>query len=136
MNHMRITRIVPIDDHILLLVFKDIQTEKHDAKFLVHQLSGVTPRSDPEGFQTFLMENPHVISEWESKLKLEATGPEEEAVEITLSVSENEWNEIQSTCADMNITVEQFALALIRFSVEPGAIKAIEQWYTGLKSNY
>ena len=33
MNRAQITRIVPVSDQILLLAFKDTQTEKHDVKF-------------------------------------------------------------------------------------------------------
>lgn len=37
-------------------------------------------------------------------------------------------------CTSMNVTVEQFALALAYFCVEPGAKEALEQWYTTMQS--
>ena len=47
---------------------------------------------------------------------------------------EDEWAEIEETCASMNITVEQFALALANFCAEPGAKEALNQWYAALQS--
>ena len=134
MNRAQITRIVPVSDQILLLVFKDAQTENHNVKFILHQIPDVKPRSDPEGFKAFLYENEHLISEWERGIKCNACSSKGETTEVTLSASEDEWAEIESTCASMNITVEQFALALAYFCVEPGAKEALEDWYAGLDS--
>lgn len=133
MNRAQITRIVPVSDQILLLVFKGTQTEKHNAKFILHQIPGVNPRSDPNHFKQFLHENEYMISEWERNIKCDAYSPEGETTEVTLSAPEDEWAEMEATCASMNITVEQFALALAYFCVEPGAKEALEQWYTGLE---
>lgn len=134
MNRAQITRIVPVSDQILLLVFKDTQTEKYDAKFLLHQFPGVNPRSDPKGFKAFLCENEHIISEWERDIKCDAYNSDGETSEIMLSAPEDEWAEIEATCASMNITVEQFALALAYFCVEPGAKEALDQWIGENKS--
>ena len=132
MNREQSTRIVPVSDQILLLVFKDTQAGKHDVKFLLHQIPGIAPRSDPKDFKAFLYENKQVISEWERNIKCDAYNSEGETTEVTLSAPEDEWAEIESACSSMNITVEQFALALAYFCVEPGAKEALEQWYTGL----
>lgn len=61
MNRAQITRIVPVSDQILLLVFKDTQAGKHDVKFLLHQIPGIAPRSDPKDFKAFLYENKQVF---------------------------------------------------------------------------
>lgn len=133
MNRAQITRIVPVSDQILLLVFKDTQTEKHNVKFFLHQIPGINPRSDPNHFKEFLHENEYMISEWEHNIKCDAYNSEGETTEVTLSAPEDEWTEMEASCASMNITVEQFALALAHFCVEPGAKEALEQWYTGLE---
>lgn len=129
MSHAQITRIVPISDQILLLVFKDTETGRHDATFLLHQIPDINPRSDPKGFNAFLHENKHVLSEWERNIKCDAHKTDEDTVEVTLSAPKEEWDELEATCSEMNITVEQFALALAYFCVEPGAKEAINQWY-------
>lgn len=134
MNRAQITRIVPVSNQILLLVFKDTQTGKHDVKFLLHQIPGIAPRSEPKGFKAFLYENKHVISEWERDIKCDPHNSEGETSEVTLSAPENEWAEMEEACASMNITVEQFALALAYFCVEPGAKEALEQWYSTVQS--
>ena len=132
MNRAQITRIVPVSDQILLLAFKDTQTEKHDVKFLLHRIPDIKPRSDPKGFKEYLFANEHVVSEWERNIKFDSHNSEKETAEVTLSASEDEWAEIEETCASMNITVEQFALALAYFCVEPGAKEALYQWYAEL----
>ena len=129
MEHVCVTRIIPVSDQILLLIFKDTQTEKHDAKYILHQLPDITPRSDPEGFKSFIRKNEHVISEWASNIKCDAPAPGENTVEVTLSAEEDEWREMEETCSDLKITVEQLAVALARFFVEPGAKEALDQWY-------
>lgn len=134
MRRARSTRIVPISEQILLLVFKDTQTEKHDAKFILHQIPDVKPRSDPEGFKAYLYKNEYLISEWERDIKCDACSSERETAEVTLSAPEDEWAEMEATCASMNITVELFALALAYFCVEPGAKEALEHWHAGLNS--
>lgn len=134
MSRAQITRIVPVSDQILLLVFKDTKTGKHDVKFLLHQLPDINPRSDPKGFKAFLSENKPVISEWERDIKCDGHNSAGETTEVTLSAPEDEWAEMEATCANMNVTVEQFALALAYFCVEPGAKEALEQWYTELES--
>ena len=132
MNRAQITRIVPISNQILLLAFKDTQTEKHNVKFLLHQIPGVNPRSDPEGFKAFLLENEHVVLEWERNIRCDIPDPEEETSEITLTASAEDWAEMEAACSVMKVTVEQFAIALAYFCVEPGAKEALEQWYEGL----
>lgn len=134
MSRAQITRIVPVSDQILLLVFKDTKTEKYDVKFLLHRIPDMNPRSDPKGFKAYLYANEHVISEWESNIKFDSHNSEGKTTEVTLSASEDEWAEIEATCASMNVTVEQFALALAYFCIEPGAKKALNQWYVGLIS--
>lgn len=134
MSRAQITRIVPVSDQILLLVFKDTQTGEHNVKFLLHQIPGIYPRSDPKGFKDFLRENEHMISKWERNIKCDIHNPEDDTSEVTLSASEKEWDEIEATCASMNVTVEQFALALAYFCVEPGAKEALRQWYTELEA--
>lgn len=132
MNCVQITRIVPISNQILLLAFKDTQTEKHNVKFLLHQIPGINPRSDPEGFKAFLLENEHLVSEWERNIRCDIPDSEEETSEITLTASEEDWVEMEAACAVMKVTVEQFAIALAYFCVEPGAKEALELWYEGL----
>lgn len=134
MNRAQITRIVPVSDQILLLAFKDTQTEKHDVKFLLHRIPDIKPRSNPKGFKAYLYANEHVVSELERSIKFDSHTSEKETAEVTLSASEDEWAEIEETCASMNITVEQFALALANFCVEPGAKEALTQWYTAIQS--
>ena len=134
MSRAQITRIVPVSDQILLLVFKDNQTEEHNVKFMLHRIPDINPRSDPKGFKDFLRENKHMISEWERNFKCDVHNSEEDTTEVTLSASEEEWAEIEAGCASMNITVEQLALALAYFCVEPGAKEALEQWYTTVHS--
>lgn len=133
MNRAQIIRIVPISNQILLLVFKDTQTEKHDVKFILHHIPDVKPRSDLEGFKAFLYENEHLISEWERDIKCDAYSSEKETAEVTLSASEEDWSEMEAACAAMEVTVEQFARALAYFCVEPGTKEALEQWYIGLE---
>ena len=125
MNRAQITRIVPVSDQTLLFAFKDTQTEKHDVKFLLHRIPDIKPRSDPKGFKEYSFPNEHVVSEWERNNKFDSHNSEKETAEVTLSASEDEWAEIKETCASMNITVEQFALALAYFCVEPGAKEAL-----------
>ena len=133
MNRAQITRIIPVSDQILLLAFKDTQTEQHDVKFHLHQIPGMKPRSGPKEFKEYLYANEHVVSEWERSIKFESHSSEKETAEVTLSASEDEWAEIEETCASMNITVEQFALALANFCAEPGAKEALNQWYAALQ---
>ena len=90
MNRAQITRIVPVSDQILLLVFKDTHIGKHDVKFLLHQIPDINPRSDPKGFKAFLCENEHIISEWERNIKCDAYTYDGETSEITLSAPEDE----------------------------------------------
>lgn len=129
MRRARSTRIVPISEQILLLVFKDTQTEKHDAKFILHQIPDVKPRSDPEGFKAYLYENEHLIPERERDIKCDACSSERETAEVTLSAPEDEWAKMEPTCASMNITVESFALALAYFASNPEQRKL---WSTGM----
>lgn len=68
MSRAQITRIVPVSDQILLLVFKDTQAEKYDAKYILHQLPGIRPRSEPEVFKSFIRKNEHVIDGWTSNI--------------------------------------------------------------------
>ena len=75
-----------------------------------------------------------MISEWERNIKCDVHNSEEDTTEVTLSASEEEWDEIDATCTSMNVTVEQFALALAYFCVEPGSKEALEQWYTTIQS--
>lgn len=134
MNRAQITRIIPVSDQILLLAFKDTQTEKHDVKFLLHRIPDMKPRSDPKGFKEYLYANEHAVSEWERSIKFDSHNSEKETAEVTLSASEDEWAEIEETCTSMNITVEQFALALANFCVEPGAKEALNLWYARLEA--
>ena len=132
MNRAQITRIVPISNQILLLAFKDTHTEKHNVKFLLHQIPGINPRSDPDGFKAFLLENEHLVSEWEQNIRCDVPDSEEETSEITLTASEEDWAEMEAACDVMKVTVEQFAIALAYFCVESGAKEALERWYDGL----
>lgn len=127
MNRAQIIRIVPVSDQILLLAFKDTQTETHNVKFLLHRIPDIKPRSDPKGFKAHLYANEHVISEWERSIKFDSHNSKKETTKVTLSASEDEWAEIEETCASMNITVEQFALGLANFCVEPGTREALTQ---------
>ena len=81
-----------------------------------------------------MYENEHLISEWGRDIKCDAYISKGETTEVTLSAPEDEWAETESTCASMNITVEQLALALAYFCVEPGAKEALNQWYAELDS--
>lgn len=134
MNRAKITRIVPVSDQILLLAFKDTQAREYNVKFILHQLPDIHPRSDPNGFKDFLRENEHIISEWERNIKFDVHSTEDDTAEVTLSASKEEWDEIEATCSSMNVTVEQFALALAYFCVEPGAKEALDQWFGENKS--
>lgn len=134
MSRAQITRIVPVSAQILFLVFKDTQSEKYDAKFMLHHIPGINPRLEPEHFKAFLFDNKHIVSEWERNIKFNTPDLSGESVEVTLSFPEDELAEIESSCTDMNISVEQFALALAHFFVEPGADKALAQWYAELNT--
>lgn len=134
MSRAQITRIVPVSDQILLLVFKDTQAEKYDAKYILHQLSGIRPRSEPEVFKSFIRKNEHVIDGWAGNINCATPDLGEDTVEVTLSAEEDEWREIEETCANLKITVEQLAVALARFCVEPGAKEALKQWYAATQN--
>ena len=129
MSHIQLTRIIPITDQILLIVFKDTELEKHDVKFILHELDGIRPRSDPDHFRAFLRENEQIISEWECKIGGIAPEPDKDAIEVTITMPADELTEIETACADMNITVQQLALAVIRFCVDPDGGEALQEWY-------
>ena len=133
MSHIQLTRIIPITDQILLIVFKDTELEKHDVKLILHELDGIHPRSNPDHFRTFLHENEQIISEWESSIGGIAPEPGEDTVELTITMPADELAEIEAACTDMNITVQQLALAVVRFCVDPDGGEALREWYACIK---
>lgn len=128
MSRIQLTRIIPITDQILLIAFKDTELEKYDVKLMLHQIDGIHPRTNPDHFRTFLHENEQIISEWECQIGGVAPEPGEDAVEVTLTMPADELAEVESTCADLNVTVQQLGLAIIRFCVEPDSCEALQQW--------
>ena len=128
MSCIQLTRIIPITDQILLIAFRDTTSEKHDVKLMLHQIDGIRPRSDPDHFRTFLHANKQIISEWECKIGGISPEPGEDAVEVTLTMPADELSEVESTCADMNVTVQQLGLAIARFCVDPDNGEALQQW--------
>lgn len=133
MNRIQLTRITPITDQILLIAFKDNELGKHDVKFMLHQIDGLHPRSDKAGFQDFLHKNKHILSAWERKIGCAAPEPDEDSVEVTMTMPADELAEVEATCADMNITVQQLALAVVRFCVDPDSGEALQEWYAHMK---
>ena len=128
MSHIQLTRIIPITDQILLIAFKDTDLEKHDVKFILHELDEIRPRSDPDHFRAFLHKNEQIISEWESKIGGITPEPSEDAVEVTITMPADELAETEAACNDMNITVQQLALAVVRFCVDRDGGEALQEW--------
>lgn len=134
MERACITRIIPVSDQILLLIFKNSETETYDAKYILHQLPGIYPRSDPENFKSFICQNSHIVQEWASNIDCSSPHSEEDMVEVTLSFEEDQLREVEETCAELKITVDQLAIALARFIVEPNTKDALAQWYDQIVS--
>ena len=129
MNRAKITRIVPVSNQILLVVFRDTQTELHNAKFLLHQIPDLKPRSNPDDFKAFLYQNEYLISEWEQAVDFDTPNCNNETTQIILSIPVDEWAEMSAAYAKMHITVEQVVSALVNFIAVPGATVALDQWF-------
>lgn len=127
-HRIHITRIVPMNDQVLLTAFKDKVLNMNDVTFLVNRIDGLRPRSEPEQFKAFLMANPPCIAEWEDEVGSAEPEPGEDAPEVNLDIPQELFEDLNELCDMIEVTLPQLVRAILRFCVDPETQDAASQW--------
>ena len=127
-RRIHITRIVPMHDLVLLMAFKDKELNMTDVRFLANRIDGLKPRTEPEQFKAFLLDNQQCITEWENEIGAAEPEPGEDAPVINLHISEDLFQELSEMASALDVTIPQLIRAMLRFCVDPNTQDAAAQW--------
>ena len=117
MSTIKITRAVPLPGSILLVVIENQKNGKSDAILLA------------TSFEDALL--PGYIESLEQTLSLPddtQTGADSE--DVTFEIEDGLFNSANRWCAEVDITVEQLALAFIRFCACTDNHMALKEWFS------
>ena len=131
-HRIQIMRIVPMHDLVLLIAFRDKELNMLDVRFLVNRIDGLSPRTEPEQFKIFLLNNRQCIMGWEEEIGSAAPEPGEDAPTIDLSMPEDLFQELNEICNILGVTIPQLIRAMLCFYVDPDSQEAVQKWF-GLK---
>lgn len=127
-HRIHITRVVPMHDLVLLMSFNDKELNMTDVRFLVNRIDGLKPRTEPEQFKVFLLDNQQCITEWENEIGSAEPEPGEDAPVINLHIPEDLFQELSKMTDALEVTIPQLIRAIFRFCVDPDTQDAAAQW--------